>query len=114
MKPGTAFIVIFAATVALGVLLLESSQGAEPMDGFVTPVPAPPERTSAAILPPGTYHAVTANGVRLSGWVHSPGTSRFPMLKKAPSASPKSKMPERDPHLSFVPVQPQFPTLVRP
>jgi hypothetical protein len=114
MKPGTVFIVIFAVTVALGVLLLESSKGAEPMDVFMTPVPAAPEGTSAAILPPGTYHAVTANGVRLSGWVHSPCTSRLPMLKKAPSASPKSKMPQHVPHLRFVPVPPQFPTLVRP
>ncbi|RBP44297.1 hypothetical protein DES53_104116 [Roseimicrobium gellanilyticum] len=96
------------------VISIRASMAAEPVDAYVTPVPTTPQGTSAAILPPGTYHAVTPGGVRLSGWVHSPYASQFPMPTKTPSASPKAKMPQRDPGLRFVPVQPQFPTLVRP
>lgn len=112
MKPAAVFIATFVCTLMVGVFLVTISKAAEPVDAFVTPVPATPPGTSAAILPPGTYHAVTQDGIRLSGWVHSPGTSRFPMMKKAPSSPRKSKMPQRDPQLRFIPVQPDRP--VRP
>jgi hypothetical protein len=72
---------------------------------YVVPVPAASPGTSAAILPPGTYFAERPNGIRLSGWVHSPDASRFPMLKKRPSIPPSVKIPQRDPQLRFVPVE---------
>ncbi|QIF03757.1 hypothetical protein [Roseimicrobium sp. ORNL1] len=106
MKPAVVFIVTFAFTLGFGALFIVIGKAAEPVDAFVTPVPAPSQGTGAAILPPGTYHAVTPDGVRLSGWVHSPDTSRFPTLKKAPSPPQKAKMPQRDPQLRFVPVEP--------
>ena len=114
MKIAFLFLATLAAALAMRALFTGSAHAAEPVDVYVMPVPASPQGTSAAILPPGTYHAVTAHGVRLSGWVHSPDTDRFPMLKKASSLPPSAKMPQRDPQLRFVPVQPQFPTLVRP
>jgi hypothetical protein len=114
MKAAFLFIATLAVTVGIGALCVKTSHAAEPVDAYVTPVPVTPPGTNAAILPPGTYHAVQPNGVRLSGWVHSPYVSQFPMPTKTPSASPKAKMPQRDPQLRFVPVQPQFPTLVRP
>jgi hypothetical protein len=110
-----SFIGLAVAFAAL-LIAIKDSPAAEPVDIYVPPVPTTPQGTNAAILPPGSYHAVTANGVRLSGLVHSPGASQFPMPAKTPPASPKSKMPQRDPQLRFVPVQPQpqFPTLVLP
>jgi hypothetical protein len=109
MKPLTVFIV----ALAFGTLCVALSHAADPVDVFVPPVPATPPGTSAAILPPGTYHAVTSDGIRLSGLVHSPGSAaRFPMPMRAPSAKHGTKLPKRDPQLRFVPVQPPLP--VRP
>lgn len=114
MRTAFLFTASFTVTLAVGALFMRTSNAAEPVDVYVTPVPVTPEGTSAAILPPGTYHAVTANGVRLSGWVHSSNTSVFPMPRQAPSASPKAKLPKRDPQLRFVPVQPGLPVRPRP
>lgn len=108
-----AFFIGLALAMTAAGFAIKTTHAAEPVDAFVIPVPGNPG-TSAAILPPGTYHAVQSNGVRLSGWVHSPDASRFPMLNRAPSTPPNLTMPQRDPQLRFVPVQPQFPTLLRP
>lgn len=104
MKIAFLFLATLAVTVVMGALLMSSSHAAEPVDVYVVPVPAASPGTSAAILPPGIYFAERPSGIRLSGWVHAPDASRFPMLKKAPSLPPKAKMPQRDPQLRFVPV----------
>jgi hypothetical protein len=107
MKPAVVFIVTFAFTLGFGALFIAISNAAKPVDAFVTPVPATPPGTSAAILPPGTYHAVKPGGMRLSGWIHSPDTSRFPALKSprpAGPSSPECHLLKSHPQIHFVPV----------
>lgn len=109
MKPAVVFSVTFACTLMVGAFFVTIGKAAESVDAFVTPIPATPPGTSAAILPPGTYHAVTPNGVRLSGWVHSPNTSRFSMMKgprphPAGPSSPEHYLLKSHPQLRFVPV----------
>lgn len=112
----TGLAVAFSALVGTLRLGLAAEPRYVPVDVFVTPVPTAPG-TTAAILPPGTYHAVRQDGVKLSGLIHSPDVSKFPMLSREPRASwPQVKTPAHNPGLRFVPVdpQPQGVTQVRP
>ena len=105
MKKPATLICLAVASVAL-VATIRVSVAAEPVDVFVIPVPTTPQGTNAAILSPGTYFAERSDGVRLSGWVHSPDTSRFPMLKMAPYPSPLAQhrhILKHHPGLRFVP-----------
>jgi hypothetical protein len=110
-KPATLICLAVAFTALTAAIKV--GVAAEPVDVFVTPVPATPG-TTAAILPPSTYHAVRQDGVQLSGLVHSSDVAKFSMPSRAPSALwPQKKMPKHNPGLRFVSVTPQPQGMIR-
>ena len=86
----------------------------KPVDAYVTPV-LPNPGTTAAILPPGTYHAVQADGIRLSGLIHLPDVRAYSMPARPPATFPsRQDVLKSNPGLRFVPVQPQPEGQARP